>query len=367
MALSMSVLGDDVEIVSEVENWPHTRYTKSLTLTRCQMELHTLAGADALTLNIYDYLATPFVQDPDYEKLLSQIKSDLRVLQEARRGKRLKGFGLPWKKDYARFRNCPTGNTGELGPERLLDIYLPRFGVPVQFTPARGNALLGDEVSAFSDQEIRDFLKGGLLLDGLAADHLQWRGFGEFLGCRTAGALEIAAVERLDSHVFTGQFAGNNLTTDWFRLRRQGKKIFCLEKTEEAISLSTILDLHLKELSSGMVLYENKLGGRVAVLAVPPDPWAWLDRSRAYVIGRIINWLMFDSLPVWIEDCPDVAPFYYENPGNGEALLALVNGSLDPMHIKLNSHRGWTELFPRKQGIPQVAAPMDIQFYRCDA
>jgi hypothetical protein len=367
MALSLSVLGDDVEIVSEVENWPHTRYTKSLTLTRRQMQLHTLAGADALTLNLYDYLATPFAQDSDFEKLLHQVKGELRVLQEARRGKRLKGFGLPWKKDMARYRTCPTGSSGELCPDRPLDLYLPRFGVPVQFTPARGNALMGDDVLAFSDTEIIEFLQGGLLLDGLAADHLQQRGFGEYLGCRTVGTLEIAAVERLDVNDFTGSFAGNNLTTDWFRLRRQGREIFRLEKSAESISLSTILDLDLKELSPGMVLYENKLGGRVAVLAVPSDPWAWLYRSRAYTLGKIIHWLMFDTLPVWIEDCPDVAPFYYEDPKSGEALLALVNGSLDPMPINLHSGRTWIDLFSARQTILQSIEPIGIGFYYGEA
>lgn len=367
MALSMSILGSDVEIVSEVENWPHTRYTKSLLLTRRQMQLHTLAGADALSLNIYDYLATPFAQEDEYEKLLHQSKKDLLILHDARKGKRLKGFGLPWKKDYARFRHCPTCNSSELMPIRPLDNCLPRFGIPVQFGPAKGNALIGDEVHAFDDGEIIDFLRGGLLLDGLAAEHLQHRGFGEHLGCRVAKSLDIAAVERLEAHDFTGKFADNLLTTNWFRLNRQGKDIFHLEKADTATSLSTILDLNMRELSPGMVLSENKLGGRVAVLAVPPDPWAWLYRSRAYTIGRIINWLMFDTLPVWIEDSPDVAPLYYEDPQNGAALLAVANSSPDSMPLKLNAHGTWSNLFSNDATIPSIIEPMSIQFFYSDA
>lgn len=362
MALSMSVLGDDVEIISEVENWPHTRYTKSLEITHRQMQLHALAGADALSLNIYDYLATPFDQDCDYEKLLHGVKDELHVIHEARKGKQLYGFGLPWKKEYARFYHCPANSSHELQPDRLLDTYLPRFGIPVQFTPAKGNALMGDEVLAFTDTEIIQFLHGGLLLDGLAADHLQRRGFGEYLGCNVAGTLDIAAVERLREHEFTGQFAGNNLTSNWFRLKHTGKKIYRLEQTSVATSLSTLLDLNFNELSPGMTLFENKLGGRVAILAISPDPWAWLYRSRAYTIGRIVNWLMFESLPVWIDDCPDVAPFYYKNPQNGDALLALLNCSPDSMSLNIHASHTWVNLFSEKDEMSHIK-PLNMKFY----
>ena len=59
MSLSMAAVHSSTFWASEVENYPNTPYTKSAAVTQLQMQLHALAGADGLTLNLHDYLATP--------------------------------------------------------------------------------------------------------------------------------------------------------------------------------------------------------------------------------------------------------------------------------------------------------------------
>ncbi|MBI4027415.1 MAG: hypothetical protein HY360_20690 [Verrucomicrobia bacterium] len=365
MALSVREAGTDAQITSEVENWPHTRFTKGLRSTRLQMELHALAGAEGFTLNLYDYLATPFAQEPAFERLLVEIKERLRRIQEAREGKVAKGFGLPWRKDFAEFHFSRRANIADLMPDRRLDCLLAQFGLPTQFASACGNAILGDDVQAYSDQDMDAFLCGGLMLDAPAVEHLCRRGYGNLLGCRVAGTLPRAAAERLAAHDFCGSFAGNNLLTNWFRLEPQGKFVARLELMPGAVSVSTLLDLEMRELAPGTVLFENARGGRVAVFAAPLDAWSWLHRGRAYLAGKIVNWLMRDQLPLWIEDCPNVGPFYYENSQNGEGLLGIVNGSLDP--VRLNVHTGlkFTELFTGKPADPDhmVLEGLGLHFY----
>lgn len=362
MALSISQIGPDVQIVSEVENWPHTRFTKSIHSTQVQMELHALAGAHDFSLNIYDYLASPFLQEPDFGDMLKENKGKLIKIQEFRRDKILTGFGLPWKKDTA-LKTSIRGDLNNIFPSRTIDSLLPQFGIPTQFKIAKGNVILGDAINCYSDSEIISLLSGGLMIDGSALEHLCKRGYQKFLGAETAGHVRFAALERLDRNEFSGMFGENILPTNWFRMEKEKRYNYEIILHKDARSISTLLDLEMNELSPGTVLFENELGGRVAIMAVPIDKWQWAYRSRAYQIGKVVNWLLYDKLPLWIEDCPNVAPFYYENVETGEGLLGIASGNLDPIDIKIHSKLEIKDFFTNNMKDYRIE-PLSVRFFR---
>ncbi len=349
MALDVSVLGADVEIVSEVENYPHTRFSKSVAFTRLQMFLHALAGAEGMTLNIYDYLATPFAREPEWEKMLGEIKAPLARVAAAVKGKRLRGFGLPWRREMALHRVWGRGGASDLLPSRPLDMLLPQFGLPVQFTPSEGNALLGTDVMAYNDAEIRDFLKGGLLLDAAAAELLGGRGFEDQVGCRVGTKLPMASAERLDDHDWSGPFRGDLMTVKLADKTEGAPVPRRLEPLPGARGISTLLDAELVETGAGTVIFDNQLGGRVAVVSAPVHAWTWFYRSRAWLMGKIIRWLMCERLPVWIEDSPNVGVFFYEDPKTGEGLAAVINAGVDPAPVRLCGPRSWSDLWSGKE------------------
>ncbi len=364
MALSKSVLGEDIQVVSEVENYPHTRFGKGIRTTRSQMELHALAGAENFTLNLYDYLTTPYDQEPDYRQLLIEEKERLRIIQEARKGKKMKGFGIPWEKDTALKQISRRGNIRDVMPEREFDIYFPQFGVPVQFVPAQGNLLFGDTAQCYDDEKLFGLLSGGLLIDGQALEHLQVRGFGRYLGCELLGRLDGPTVEKFGTSEFTGRFGGNMQATHWFETKRQGKVPYLVKAMPDAQVLSMLLDENLNELAPGTLLYENELGGRIAVLTVPVTSFQFLHRCRAYMIAKIAHWLMKEeSLPVWIEDCPNIGPIYYEDD-NGEGLLGIVSGNLDSVEIKLHAEFKLFDLFTGESCEQLRMEPLSVRFFR---
>jgi len=362
-ALSMKEAGPDAYVISEVENAPHTRYTKSITTTRLQMELHTLAGADDLSLNIFDYLATPYEQEPGFIEMLAESRERLAVIKEARKGKKLVGFGLPWKKNTAEkcFSRC--NDLSDIMPNLDINDLLPQLGIPTQFDIARGNAIVGDAIQCYDDAEILELLKGGLLIDGTAFEHLTARGFGHLLGCRLAGYIKGPCVERLDENEFSGRFAGNYLSTSWIRLEAKKKPICRLEPLEGARVISTIVDDELNDIACGTVLYENELGGRVAVFPSPFMARNWIYRCRAYQIAKIVNWLMYDELPVWVEDCPSVGPFYYEDEKTGEGLLGVLNASLDPATINLHTKYEVQDLFDKDRKDMEIE-PLSLRLFK---
>ncbi|MCQ6559566.1 hypothetical protein NNL21_12765 [Paenibacillus mendelii] len=365
MALSKSVLGEDVQIVSEVENYPHTRFSKSIRITKLQLELHALAGAEDFTLNLYDYLATPYEQEPDFLKLLAAEKERLETIQAARKGKRMVGFGVPWKKDTALKQVSRRGLLSDVMPSRDPDQYLPQFGIPMQFQQGKGNLIFGDAVQCYDDAEVEELLSGGLMLDGLAFENLYNRGFGRYLGCKPDGSRVVDgfSVEQFGSNAFTGPFAGNLQTTNWSESKKHGKlpQRVCMDPDAKAISM--LVDDHMKELAPGVVLFENELGGRVAIFTVPISSFQFLHRCRAYMVAKVAEWLMRESLPIWIEDCPNVGPIYYEG-ADGEGLLGIISGNLDGLDVKLHTDLQVFDLFTGEAINDLWMDPLSVRFFR---
>lgn len=341
-ALSRSAVGDGLGDggvwVSEVENWPHTRYRKSIATTRLQMRLHALWGADAITLNVYDYLGTPFALEPRWRSLLVEERPMVERIARARAGRVLDGVGLPWRPDIARYHRNRSHSPEALVPNRPLDTLLPLLGVPVQFTPSRVNAVLGDDILALSDLELENMLTGGLLIDAVAAEHLRARGFGSLVGGRTAGRLDAVVVERLTNAEFAGDYHGFDLPTDWFRLARRGEHIARWEPNPEARVLSTHVDEVGDDVGAAVAAYENDLGGRVVVFAQPVHELGWLHAGRAVQLRAVVRWLARDeSMYAVVDDGPNIAPFAYRDPLDGSLMIALVNAGLDPVDVDVLS------------------------------
>ena len=177
---------------------------------------------------------------------------------------------------------------------------------------------------------------------------------GRLLGCSSVGPLRHGTVERVEKGEFGGPFADNLIATNWYRqdpLKNYARK---LAPSAGAMEPTSLWDLELKKrLGPGLVMFENELGGRVAVLAVPPGNWQWLYRSRAYLIGRVIQWLMKGRMPVWVDDCPNVGPFYYEDPKSGAGLLGLVSAGLDPVQVTLRTNLRLNDLFTGAEITPE--------------
>lgn len=359
MALTMGEIKNPVQVVSELELFPHTRFTCSRRFSEIMMKTQILAGAHDITLNLYDYLGNPVEREPIWEDMLRENKEMLSRLSRLRRGKKMKGFGLPYRMEESRYKTMKKGDPASLYPDRSLDLLLPAMGIPVQFTQAGANGLMGESVWCYGDDELMDLLSGGFLTDARGAQILWKRGFGEYLGCRPIPAGEIIpAMEKVICPEYGGAFQGDILPTRWNLFSTEDR--YLLEAAPEAQTLTTLLDLEKKEVGAGAVLYENRLGGICAVMAVGPRQETWGFRAKAWLIKEIIRRLSANQLPVVISDCPNLGPIYYEDEGTGEGVLAVLNGSLDGYHyrMELNGIQLWGrgDMAAAAQAVSQAAA-----------
>lgn len=334
MALSMEAVSDvGAYIISEVENWPHTLYTKSIKSTSLQMKMHTLAGADALSLNIYDYLASPYSQEPRFENLLIGIKSELDRIEELRKGKTPRGISIPWKKDTALFTPCFAKD--RVVPDRLFDSVLPLLGVPTSFSGEGVRLIYGDTLEAMGKEGIRKVLSGKSILTSEAIRYLIDHGYSDELGIKSNGNVNCPGTMRFLENRYTGEFAGNLIANNWMRFCYQKRDIPLYEALKNAEVISEMTDQYETRIGDAIIIYKNSLGGTMVLLPIPVSSWTYSTRSIATVIRNIALSLSKDSdEPFAVVDGINVAPFIYsDDEGNG--IIALVNTGLDDERVTI--------------------------------
>lgn len=329
MSLSMAAVQEDTFWVSEAENYPNSPYTKSETMTRLQLKLHTLAGASALSLNFFDYLATPMPLQPQYPRAILAADEAVQKIEALRKDKQMTGIGLPWHPETAAYLTNRSHTPDGMLPQRPMDTILPLLGIPVQFKPAKTNVILGDAVCCYSRSELEQFLSGGLLIDAVAAEHLESMGLGHLLGCQTAGKITGPCVEQIADPEFGGVWTGTLMCTNWEAVARRGEQITRLIADQDSRVICRLLDEEKNELAPSMVFSDNELGGRVCVMAVPVESFCWLNCGHAQLIRELMRRMPgTENLPI-LTAGDHIAPFYYTG-ANGENLLGLVNCGLDP-------------------------------------
>ncbi|MEG2021274.1 MAG: hypothetical protein RR087_05825, partial [Oscillospiraceae bacterium] len=362
-ALSMHAAPGDVYWVSEVENYPHTLYTKSLRVTSLQMQMHALCGVNALTLNFYDYLATPLPLQPDMAQLLRESAPRIDEIARLRQGKQLRGVGLLWRANTAACQQNRIGTTGGLIPIRPQDSILPQLGIPVQFSEGDVNLLFGDSVLCYTREELLRLLAKGLLVDNIAAAHFEKMGLGEYLGVGCIGQITVPCVEQMTAPEHCGSYTDALLCTNWSDIYMRGEWISRLQPAPDAQVISTLISDELEPLSPAITLYQNAMGGRVCVLALPMHESGWLFAARAVVMRSLIQTMIGPSVLPLIYGRPNLAPFYYEDTNGSGGLLALVNCGLDEETVDLPVGYRCTGLFEANGNETAALPPLTARFY----
>ncbi|MEU6126887.1 hypothetical protein [Streptomyces sp. NPDC047123] len=327
---------DHVACEPEIENWPHTTWSKSDTQTWSEMVTAQLSGADALLLNLHPTHAEHAGRFPRVDRLLRRSRAALDWVAAHRDDDEVPlGVGLPWRQDTAA-RLPADGSLRDLvaDPARTAD-FLLGHGVPVTARQAPVQALFGDLVHAFDDAAIRALLRGGLLLDGVAAHALTRRGFAALVGAR------VDEVVGREDPVLPGPYAVEEVTG------ADGPEGDALLSVDVQPALARVVPLagaHVlsrirtpdgRPWGAGRTHFVNALGGRVAVLpATAPADLARSDDGRD-LVHRTVRFLEGERprLPL-VDGDPHLIP-YATRTAHGHR-LAVANGSADPAHPRIH-------------------------------
>ena len=322
----------------EIENWPHTAWSKADTQTWSEMVAAQLAGSDALLLNVHPMHARRADRYPRVGELLLRSRPALDWIAERQpRDPVTDGVYVPFKQDTAAHVHTRTADLDELaaGPGPAAD-FLLRSGVPITANPAPVAVLFGQLARALSDQELRQLLGGGLLLDGTAAVVLAERGFGPLIGLREAHLVgrdqqttegPYAAEELLeaDDPGALGMLLSVNVQPALARLLPvDGVRLWSRVVTPDG-----------RYWGAGRFGHSNTLGGRVAVLAATAtDELPYSDDGQS-LLHAMIRFLEGDRprLPL-VSGGPYLIPQLSRVEGGHR--LAVANGGADPARPRVH-------------------------------
>jgi hypothetical protein len=192
----------------------------------------------------------------------------------------------------------------------------------------------------FAKDELRKMLTNGAFLDGKSLEHLWNIGLGEYCGVSIRKLYTNGVSERFTSDVLNGQYSNER------RYSRSGKDLYglvdvppfpatyydgyVLEPLDKHVRVLSELIMVASEENLGptFTLFENSLGGRVAVHGY--SPWINIRSApkRAQIMG-VCDWVSRERMPVKIDKSVKVIPFIKVSGDGKQFLLMLLNASLD--------------------------------------
>ncbi|MDH6139889.1 hypothetical protein P3T35_001889 [Kitasatospora sp. GP30] len=327
----------------EIENWPHTAWSKSDTQTWSELVAAQLAGSHAMFLNVHPMQSGRAQRFPRVADMLRRSRPALDWLAERQPGEpHTHGVGLAVHQGAAaQVRTTRGGDLAELAvdPGPAAD-FLLRYGVPVTAEDAPVRVLFGQLAWAFDDDELRRMLAGGLLLDGTAAHILTQRGFAELIGATVA---ELAGREEPSA---SGPYALEQVV----RPSDEGRGAFLSVNVQPALARllpatdaevwTEILTPDRQTWGAGRYVFTNELGGRVGVLAATAVELLPFDDDGQRLVHAMVRYLEGETptLPL-VTGGPHLIP-HLTRTDDGWS-LAVANGSADPARPRVVLPGGW--------------------------
>jgi len=272
------------------------RWAMSDQQAAAQLCLAQVFGATNLNVTKHSYIGNRLSDDPTRADFLRQWKPTLNWLGEHFPPTlQSQGVGIVWREDSSRrirlagdaddwnALNCPS-----LG---WVD-WLAAVGLAWQCGDSQHvNALAGPMAWAIDDDDLLSMLKGGLLLDGEAANILDARGMGDHIG------LTETRIATLDDSLHSIEQFNNEA----FALRVGSQASMTVSPTmgtvvrgrphPNAIEASSLADPHGRRVGHGVIVYENALGGRTGIVPYMANGRMDMYVQRAVNLRKVVQFL----------------------------------------------------------------------------
>lgn len=319
-----ALLGDQADYVSEVEVYsPRNIFTKSRKMLDLQMQVHALTGFDYLSLNLIDHFGTPPGESMEYLSLLKERKPYYDRLNQLTKGKQNWGIGMPVPNHYV--ASLKSKRFGLQGTNSYA-FFLQKLGLPVCYRQTQVNFLTAELLGCYSDEEVRAFLQGGVILDDAGVKTACSRGFGQLIGIAGTEDVTTACYEQLTGDTMNGSYAGDRYPVYTANIHAD-ETCNNLTPLPGARVLTELVDARLQPFGAGTVYFENELGGKVLCLGTVFTGNNLLHKCRRHQFHSAVTAMFGETMPFSIVDAISVAPIWYR--GENEDVLALYNFSID--------------------------------------
>jgi hypothetical protein len=317
MEFTGHLLGDDAVYTPEIETTPFTRLSKSMTMVRFHITQALLNRMNNPAISLCGYVGDSPFFEPAYVDLLKNNRAYFEAVRglAPKRGTR-KGIQFIWDFASAKSSPHPIEDVNQLiWPSFVLHDFLGNLGFSYTYDESPVRFLAGDTAYALPETRITELLKAGLILDVDAAEALAERGFADLIGCRPdhEPVANFGSEECLDQEFF-GQYAGTFIPLHGSPLSCVGN----LNPKPECRILSGIIDHDRKTIAPGVVLFENRLKGKIAVLpyrirATDPSLRHLICYQHQTMFRRVVAWMDNGAIPAFVEAPTDFAVQCWDN------------------------------------------------------
>ena len=338
------------DIQYEHENFPYQPLKKSTTIFEDEVGMAIAVGCTNSLFNITFISPDPLDEfHPYLEAVHSHRKFYDRAAATFGRSQN-RGFWTGFTRDHSAALNPNEDwfKTPLWGVDFAQFNELAEIGLPMAYSQE------GAALTVLNDTSVLDLprpslmraLSSGVMLDGPALAELERMGLGEYCGFKILRKQEFNTIEEFTNDKINGRFAG------WQRDCRpsfNSDQTHLLQPMPGARPLAEVVDFKPNRLGVCAGVYENSLGGRVAVMGY--YAWAMLQSlAKSSQIKNLFRWLSHDHLPAYVASYGSAA-LWCRTDSKGRLAFMLVNSSLDPARS--------TELLARTNGGPMVLVRMD--------
>lgn len=307
-------------IQSEIENFPYQLIKKSPLYTAMEGLLYMSSGCTGAAFNILPSESLEPIENCEaHLRAINSVADNYAMLHKYLYGKKPVGIGSGWRPDAMVYTAGPEWtNTWPQCGQYTQELFC--FGLPECFgdTHVVCTTMNKETASMLSDEQVIQVLSGGVYMDAEALTYLNERGFGEYTGFTVDKEVPIDAMERYTDAPLNGAIAGG------IRNCRQAFNpgpSFALKSTAEGtVTLCELVDYTgacVGECALG--LYENSLGGRVAVAGYYPYTWV-SDYNKSRQLTALFRYLSKNTLPAYIDSYCRLYATAFENKANARCI-----------------------------------------------
>jgi len=315
------------DLIAESDTFPHNQYSASAAGLHAHITVGLLNGLNGSKLwntSLYD-------KSPEsgraYERIIAKNLRFYDALLSEVDGACWQGMETPLCDHRRDYHPMDPGRPLEF-PDFITSL-IGGFGIPYTYGSSMENRprmLSGDHVDRFTDQEIQGFLRGGLLLDGLAARRLAARGFSEEIGVTIGDRRDFFHTVEIETR------SGKRAAFMW---DKGSTELLPAEGAREVTTLFHEVDgsgSDRKRQGAGMVFFQNRFGGRVATMAfhtampyykiLLPIRRRWLVEACDFLVGGMLPSVVQEDQPVMAR---------HALLKDGSDLLSVLNLGADPL------------------------------------
>ncbi|MHB0998597.1 MAG: hypothetical protein ACYC27_05065 [Armatimonadota bacterium] len=319
------------DIQYEHENFPYQLLRKSEALFAAEMAATTGAGCTGTALNIMNMHDSPRECEP-YIIKTQETLDFLKTAADTFGRSDCRGICIPSTEKHFSAVNIGGDweESGFWGEDFTRCNELSSIGFPMAYSPdgAAVNIITQTTCVEYSKDEITKMLSGGVFIDAPALDSLHKIGLGSLCGFSVSGRKDVDSIERFTNHPFNGEFAGRHRDC---RPSFYGEPVYLIKpEAQGAEVISEVVDFNAVVHGACAGLYENELGGRVAIFGY--YPWRMIQNTaKVFQLKEVLRWLSNNQLPAYVASYHKAAIWCRQDPAGDTALL-ILNASVDTIN-----------------------------------